>query len=93
MAGAADAARSAVGRRPSALFTLGLALAGLVLGGCSACCSALVMQRFRLAERAMLPYVVPSQTVPLIALAPLVAGWGGKIASWGGRGSRGCASW
>ena len=44
---------------------------------------ALVMLRFRLAERAMLPYVVASQTVPLIAIAPLVAGWGGKIAILG----------
>ncbi len=41
------------------------------------------MQRFRLVERAMLPYVVASQTVPLIAIAPLVAGWGGKIAILG----------
>ena len=41
---------------------------------------ALLMQRFTLVERATLPYVVASQTVPLIAIAPLVAGWGGKIA-------------
>ena len=34
-------------------------------------------------ERALLPYVVASQTVPLIAIAPLVAGWGGKIAILG----------
>jgi NitT/TauT family transport system permease protein len=44
---------------------------------------ALVMLRFRLAERAILPYIVVSQTVPLIAIAPLVAGWGGKIAILG----------
>jgi NitT/TauT family transport system permease protein len=44
---------------------------------------ALAMQRFGLLERAMLPYVVASQTVPLIAIAPLVAGWGGKIAIMG----------
>src|SRR2546422_840132 len=36
-----------------------------------------------LLELAKLPYVVASQTVPLIAIAPLVAGWGGKIAIMG----------
>ena len=67
----------------SALFTLGLSLGGLVLGGLLGVLLALVMLRFRLAERAALPYVVASQTVPLIAIAPLVAGWGGKIAIMG----------
>jgi NitT/TauT family transport system permease protein len=66
-----------------ALFTLGLALGGLLLGGVLGMLLALAMQRFGLLERAMLPYVVASQTVPLIAIAPLVAGWGGKIAIMG----------
>jgi NitT/TauT family transport system permease protein len=66
-----------------ALFTLGLALGGLVIGGVLGALLALVMQRFRLVERATLPYVVASQTVPLIAIAPLVAGWGGKISILG----------
>jgi NitT/TauT family transport system permease protein len=30
-------------------------------------------------ERGLLPYLVLSQTVPLIALAPLVVSWGGKL--------------
>jgi NitT/TauT family transport system permease protein len=64
----------------AALFTLGLAMGGLVLGGVLGAVLALVMLRFGLAERAALPYVVASQTVPLIAIAPLVVGWGGKIA-------------
>ncbi|MGI5130876.1 ABC transporter permease [Pseudonocardia sp. CA-107938] len=67
----------------SALFTLVLSLGGLVIGGVLGIALALVMQRFRLVERAALPYVVASQTVPLIAIAPLVAGWGGKIAILG----------
>jgi NitT/TauT family transport system permease protein len=67
----------------SALFTLGLSLGGLVLGGILGVLLALVMLRFRVVERAALPYVVLSQTVPLIAIAPLVAGWGGKIAILG----------
>jgi NitT/TauT family transport system permease protein len=37
------------------------------------------MQRFRVVERGLLPWVVLSQTVPLVALAPLVAGWGGAL--------------
>lgn len=64
----------------AALFTLGLALGGLVLGGVLGVLLALVMLRFGFVERAALPYVIASQTVPLIAVAPLVVGWGGKIA-------------
>jgi NitT/TauT family transport system permease protein len=37
------------------------------------------MQRFRIVERGLLPYVILSQTVPLVALAPLIAGWGGTV--------------
>jgi NitT/TauT family transport system permease protein len=37
------------------------------------------MARFRLVERGLLPYLVISQTVPLIALAPLVVSWGGRL--------------
>lgn len=62
-----------------ALFTLGLALGGLVVGGVFGMLLAVVMARFDLVQRAALPYVVASQTVPLIAVAPLVAGWGGRI--------------
>ena len=41
------------------------------------------MQRLRVVERALLPYVVLSQTVPLIALAPLVYGWSGNLSLFG----------
>jgi NitT/TauT family transport system permease protein len=37
------------------------------------------MARFRFVERGLLPYLIVSQTVPLIALAPLVVSWGGKL--------------
>jgi NitT/TauT family transport system permease protein len=66
-----------------ALFTLGLAMGGLLLGGVLGVLLALAMQRSGLLERAALPYVVASQTVPLIAIAPLVSGWGGRIAILG----------
>ncbi|MBF6180430.1 ABC transporter permease [Nocardia otitidiscaviarum] len=61
-------------------FTFGLALLALLLGTVVGVALAVLMQRFGWVERGLLPYVVLSQTVPLIALAPLVAGWGGKIA-------------
>ncbi|GMA31859.1 ABC transporter permease [Litorihabitans aurantiacus] len=44
---------------------------------------ALAMQRVRVLERAALPLVVLSQTVPLIALAPLVRAWGSRLAIGG----------
>lgn len=40
---------------------------------------ALLMQRFRLLEHGLLPWIVLSQTVPLIAFAPLVRSWGSKV--------------
>jgi NitT/TauT family transport system permease protein len=83
VAGAADARTVGAAVPSGALFTLGLALGGLVLGGLLGMLLALAMQRFGLLERAALPYVVASQTVPLIAIAPLVVGWGGKIAIMG----------
>lgn len=64
----------------SGAFTFGLAVTGFLLGTAVGLVLAVVMQRFVWAERALLPYIIVSQTVPLIALAPLVAGWGGKIA-------------
>lgn len=60
----------------SALNTLRWAAVGFVIGVVVGMLLALVMDRLRLAERALLPYIVLSQTVPLIALAPLVSGWG-----------------
>jgi NitT/TauT family transport system permease protein len=83
VAGAATTRSVAAAVASGALFTLGLALGGLLIGGVSGALLALAMQRFGLLERAALPYVVASQTVPLIAIAPLVAGWGGNIAILG----------
>jgi NitT/TauT family transport system permease protein len=60
-------------------FTLGIAAISWVLGVVVGMLLALVMQRFRTAESALLPWIVLSQTVPLIALAPLVTGWGSQI--------------
>jgi len=62
-----------------AWFTLRLALTGFVLGTIVGLGLAIAMARFRFVERGLLPYLIVSQTVPLIALAPLVVSWGGKL--------------
>ena len=61
------------------LFTLRLAATGWVIGVVVGFALAILMARFRLAESAMLPWIVLSQTVPLIAIAPLVRRWGSQI--------------
>lgn len=62
-----------------AWYSFRIALAGLALGTAVGFGLALLMARFRVVERGLLPWLVVSQTVPLIALAPLVASWGGKL--------------
>lgn len=62
-----------------AWYSFRLALVGLVLGAVVGLSLAVLMARFRIAERGLLPFLVASQTVPLIALAPLVVSWGGKL--------------
>jgi len=54
------------------MTTLGIAAAGLAIGLVVGVLLALVMQRWRIVEWGILPWVVVSQTVPLIAFAPLV---------------------
>lgn len=60
----------------SALFTLRSAAMGFVLGVVVGMGLAVLMLRFRFAEDGLLPWINISQTVPLIALAPLVVTWG-----------------
>ncbi len=64
-------------------FSLRLAVGGFVLGTFIGLLLAMAMQRFKLLERAWMPYVVLSQTVPLVALAPLIVGWGSKLSVFG----------
>ncbi|WAB81664.1 ABC transporter permease subunit [Microcella daejeonensis] len=63
----------------AASLTLGIAAAGWVVGVVVGVALAVVMQRWRIAESALLPWIVLSQTVPLIAFAPLVRSWGSRI--------------
>ncbi|MET0423283.1 MAG: ABC transporter permease subunit, partial [Actinoplanes sp.] len=61
------------------LFTLGITAVGFVAGALFGLLLAVLMQRFQVVERGLLPYVILSQTVPLVALAPLIAGWSGNL--------------
>ena len=51
-------------------FLIG-SLAGFALGA--------LFGRSRLLERGLMPFVVASQTIPMIAIAPMVVIWGGRI--------------
>ena len=66
-----------------AWFSFRLSIVGFLLGSSVGVGLSVLMSRFRLVERGLLPYLVVSQTVPLIALAPLVALWGGKLHIFG----------
>jgi NitT/TauT family transport system permease protein len=63
----------------AALFTFREAAAGFAAGLVIGLGLAVVMLRSGWLERGLLPYVIVSQTVPLIALAPLVVAWGNQI--------------
>ena len=63
----------------AATYSLLLALGGFVVGVSVGLLLAIIMQRFLFFERGLLPFVIASQTVPLIALAPLIVGIGNQI--------------
>ena len=63
----------------AAVTTLGIAAVGWLIGVTIGALLGLVMQRWRLAEWGLLPWIVVSQTVPLIAFAPIVASIGTQI--------------
>lgn len=63
----------------AALLTLGIAAAGWAIGVAVGMLLGLAMQRWRLVEWGLLPWIVVSQTVPLIAFAPVVNVIGNQI--------------
>ena len=67
----------------AAWFSFRVSLAGWAGGVVVGVLLAVLMQRFRTAQDALLPYVIVSQTVPLVALAPVVVGWGGNLTLFG----------
>lgn len=66
-----------------AWFSFRLSLVGFAIGATVGVALATLTARFKVVERGLLPYLVVSQTVPLIALAPLVVSWGGKLEVFG----------
>jgi NitT/TauT family transport system permease protein len=64
-------------------YSLRLALLGFAIGALVGIGLAIVMSRSRFLRRGLMPYLVISQTVPLIALAPLVVAWGGELSIGG----------
>lgn len=66
-----------------AWYTFRLALVGLVVGAIIGTAIAVLAARYSIAERAIMPWVVMSQTVPLIALAPQLVSWSGKFDIFG----------
>lgn len=63
----------------AALVTLGIAAIGLLIGLAVGSLLALIMQSWRIAEWGILPWVILSQTVPLIAFAPVLNSIGVQI--------------
>lgn len=63
----------------AATYSLLIALGGFVIGVAVGLLLAIIMQRFAFLERGLLPFVIASQTVPLIALAPLITGIGNRV--------------
>lgn len=81
MAGADPLWRSVM---DAALVSLGIAAVGWLVGTAVGLVLAVAMARIRLLEWGLLPWIVLSQTIPLIAFAPIVRSWGSRIeiGSW-----------
>lgn len=63
----------------ASLFTLREAFVGFVVGASVGFGLGVLFVRSTLLEKAFLPYVVASQTIPIIAIAPLVVIWGSRL--------------
>ena len=72
----------------AALFTAKEAAAGFLLGATFGFALAVVLVHSGLLQRGLLPYIVASQTVPILAIAPMVVVWvnpklPGPVQGWG----------
>lgn len=63
----------------AALVTLGIAAVGWIIGVAVGAVLGAVMQRWRVLEWGLLPWIVVSQIIPLIAFAPVVNAIGNQI--------------
>src|SRR5688572_16416614 len=63
----------------AALFTAKEAAVGFVLGASIGFALGVILAHSRLLQRGFLPYIVASQTIPILAIAPMVVVWlGGR---------------
>jgi NitT/TauT family transport system permease protein len=63
----------------AALFTAKEAAVGFLLGASGGFLIGILLAQSRLLQRGVLPYIVASQTVPILAIAPMVVVWlGGR---------------
>lgn len=67
-----------------ATITFREALLGLIIGAAAGLLLAVGLRESRFASRGVMPWLVASQTVPLVAIAPMVVIWGGQagMPSW-----------
>jgi NitT/TauT family transport system permease protein len=68
----------------ASLFTVKEAATGFALGALLGFTLAVILAHSRLLQRGLLPYIVASQTIPILAIAPMVVIW---------LGSRGAPGW
>jgi NitT/TauT family transport system permease protein len=68
----------------SALFTAKEAAAGFALGAVIGFTLGAILHHSRILQRGLLPYIVASQTIPILAIAPMIVVW---------TGSRGLPGW
>ncbi|HXF55991.1 MAG TPA: ABC transporter permease [Actinomycetota bacterium] len=61
----------------AAAFTAKEAVVGFLIGATVGFVIGVLLSNFRLLERGLLPYIVASQTVPILAIAPMVVVWMG----------------
>jgi NitT/TauT family transport system permease protein len=62
----------------ASIFTGRSAVLGFAIGAVVGLVLAIVFVHSRLLERALVPYVIASQTVPIVALAPMIVLWVGR---------------
>lgn len=63
----------------SVAFTFYSAFLGFVIGGLFGFGLAVVFAHFTALQRGMMPFVVASQTVPILAIAPMIVIWMGRV--------------
>jgi NitT/TauT family transport system permease protein len=63
-------------------FTFKEALGGFLIGSGAAIVAALVLARWRPLGRALMPYMIAANAIPIIAFAPITNNWFGLLSPW-----------